>query len=77
MQKTEIYTRIKELKVVPVIVIDELDSALPLADALIAGGMSIVEITFRTDAAADAINKELVPSSAFHKTDKTNAGKSR
>jgi 2-dehydro-3-deoxyphosphogluconate aldolase/(4S)-4-hydroxy-2-oxoglutarate aldolase len=55
MQKIEIYKRIKELKVVPVIVIDELDSVLPLADALIEGGMSIVEITFRTDVAADAI----------------------
>lgn len=41
--------------VVPVIAIDSADHAIPLADALIAGGLPVVEITFRTAAAAAAI----------------------
>jgi len=41
--------------VVPVIAIDSVDAALPLADALIAGGLPVAEITFRTAAAAEVI----------------------
>ena len=37
--------------VVPVITIDRVDDAVPLARALIAGGLRVVEITLRTDAA--------------------------
>ncbi len=37
------------------VAIDSPDHALPLADALIAGGLNVVEITFRTAAAAEAI----------------------
>ncbi|MBQ7188142.1 MAG: bifunctional 4-hydroxy-2-oxoglutarate aldolase/2-dehydro-3-deoxy-phosphogluconate aldolase [Kiritimatiellae bacterium] len=43
--------------IVPVIAIDSLDHALPLADALLAGGLNAVEITFRTKAAAEVIRK--------------------
>lgn len=41
--------------VVPVIAIDDAAAALPLADALIAGGLPVAEITFRTAAAGEAI----------------------
>jgi len=41
--------------VVPVIAIDSVEAALPLADALIAGGLPVAEITFRTAAAAEVI----------------------
>ncbi len=41
--------------VVPVVVLDSPDVALPLADALLEGGLPVVEITFRTAAAAEAI----------------------
>jgi len=44
--------------VVPVITIDKVDDAVPLARALIAGGLRVVEITLRTDAglaAAEAV----------------------
>jgi 2-dehydro-3-deoxyphosphogluconate aldolase/(4S)-4-hydroxy-2-oxoglutarate aldolase len=41
--------------VVPVIAIDDAAAALPLADALIAGGLPVAEITFRTAAARDTI----------------------
>jgi len=47
--------RIAQLGVVPVIAIESVDAARPLADALVAGGLPIAEITFRTDAAADVM----------------------
>lgn len=40
---------------VPVVVIDDADSALGLAEALVAGGLPVAEVTFRTAAAAEAI----------------------
>ena len=40
--------------VVPVITIDHVDDAVPLARALISGGLRVVEITLRTDAALAA-----------------------
>ncbi|MDR3182714.1 MAG: bifunctional 4-hydroxy-2-oxoglutarate aldolase/2-dehydro-3-deoxy-phosphogluconate aldolase [Planctomycetaceae bacterium] len=42
-------------RVVPVIAINSAEAALPLADALLEGGLPIAEITFRTDAAAEVI----------------------
>ena len=41
--------------VVPVIALDDAAAALPLADALIAGGLPVAEITFRTEAAVQTI----------------------
>lgn len=52
-----VFDQIAKIGVVPVIVLDDPDHALPLADALIAGGLPIAEITFRTEAAANAISK--------------------
>ncbi|WP_438865025.1 bifunctional 4-hydroxy-2-oxoglutarate aldolase/2-dehydro-3-deoxy-phosphogluconate aldolase [Neptunicella sp.] len=43
--------------VVPVIVIRELEHAVPLAKALIAGGISVLEVTLRTPVALEAIRK--------------------
>ncbi|MGY4109238.1 bifunctional 4-hydroxy-2-oxoglutarate aldolase/2-dehydro-3-deoxy-phosphogluconate aldolase [Aeromonas encheleia] len=40
---------------VPVMVINDLDQALPMAQALLAGGISVFEITLRTPVALDAI----------------------
>ncbi len=57
MQNTSVVARIESAKIVPVIAIDHLEQALPLADALIEGGLPIAEITFRTKAAADVIRK--------------------
>ncbi len=42
-------------KVIPVIVIHELEQAIPLATALFAGGIHIFEVTLRTPVALDAI----------------------
>jgi 2-dehydro-3-deoxyphosphogluconate aldolase/(4S)-4-hydroxy-2-oxoglutarate aldolase len=41
--------------VVPVLVIDDLAHARPLAEALVAGGLPALEVTLRTPAALDAI----------------------
>lgn len=43
--------------IIPVIVIEDADDAEPLAEALLAGGIDIIEVTFRTAAAADAITR--------------------
>jgi 2-dehydro-3-deoxyphosphogluconate aldolase/(4S)-4-hydroxy-2-oxoglutarate aldolase len=41
--------------VVPVVVLQELDTAVPVAAALAEGGLPVAEVTFRTAVAADAI----------------------
>ncbi|MHC4791824.1 MAG: bifunctional 4-hydroxy-2-oxoglutarate aldolase/2-dehydro-3-deoxy-phosphogluconate aldolase [Planctomycetota bacterium] len=46
-----------KLRIIPVVAIHDAEHAENLADALTAGGLPCAEITFRTDAAAEAINK--------------------
>jgi 2-dehydro-3-deoxyphosphogluconate aldolase/(4S)-4-hydroxy-2-oxoglutarate aldolase len=41
--------------VIPVIVVQRLDDAVPLARALVAGGIRVLEVTMRTPAALAAI----------------------
>lgn len=41
--------------VVPVVIIDDVTHAVPMARALVAGGIPAIEVTLRTDAALDAI----------------------
>lgn len=43
--------------VIPVMVIEHLDDAVPLARALVNGGLKVLEITLRTACALDAITK--------------------
>jgi len=50
-----VFEKISAVKIIPVIAIDNPDHALPLADALSAGGLPLIEITFRTAAAAEVI----------------------
>jgi len=47
--------RFYELGVVPVVVLNDAKDALPLADALVKGGLPCAEVTFRTDAAEESI----------------------
>lgn len=47
--------RILAKRIVPVVVLDQASDAEPLAEALLAGGLDIMEITFRTAAAAESI----------------------
>ena len=48
--------RFAELKVVPVVVLNDVKDAAPLAKALVEGGLPCAEVTFRTDAAAESIH---------------------
>ena len=41
--------------VIPVIVIDRVEEAVPMAEALVAGGLPVLEVTLRTPAALDAL----------------------
>ncbi|WP_030678940.1 bifunctional 4-hydroxy-2-oxoglutarate aldolase/2-dehydro-3-deoxy-phosphogluconate aldolase [Streptomyces sp. NRRL B-1347] len=41
--------------VIPVVVVDTVDAAVPLARALVAGGLPAIEVTLRTPVALDAI----------------------
>ena len=47
--------KIAELKVVPVVVLEDAKDAAPLAKALCGGGLPCAEVTFRTAAAKDSI----------------------
>ena len=52
-----IVEKIYEIGIVPVIAIDDAEKAVPLAKALVAGGMPAAEVTFRTAAAEEAIRR--------------------
>ena len=49
--------RFQELAVVPVVVLNDAKDALPLAEALVEGGLPCAEVTFRTEAAEESIWK--------------------
>ena len=51
----EVLQTISKIGIVPVIAIDDAAKAVPLAKALVAGGLPVAEVTFRTDAAEDAM----------------------
>jgi 2-dehydro-3-deoxyphosphogluconate aldolase/(4S)-4-hydroxy-2-oxoglutarate aldolase len=43
--------------VIPVLVVEDVSAALPLAQALVAGGLQVLEVTLRTPSALDAIRE--------------------
>jgi len=49
--------RIASMRIVPMIVIDDPDDAVPLARALSDGGLPCVEVTFRTPRAVEALRR--------------------
>lgn len=51
----EIVEKIKKLGIIPVVVLNDVSEAEPVADALCRGGLPVAEITFRTDAAEESI----------------------
>lgn len=51
----EILTKIQEIGIIPVVVLDRVEDAIPLGKALIEGGLPCAEVTFRTEAAEEAI----------------------
>ena len=57
MRPEILYPRLQKYAVIPVVAVESIADALPLADALIEGGLPVAEITFRTAVAADVIAK--------------------
>lgn len=53
----DVIQRIFEIGIVPVIAIDDAEKAVPLAKALVRGGLPAAEVTFRTAAAEEAIRR--------------------
>ena len=51
----KIEERFEDFGVVPVVVLDDVKDALPLAKALTEGGLPCAEVTFRTEAAEESI----------------------
>lgn len=51
----QVMAKIAELKLIPMVVMDKADHAGGFADALVAGGLPVAEITFRTAAAEATI----------------------
>lgn len=77
---TEIYNRIGKAAIIPVIKLERVEEAVPLARSLLAGGIPVAEVTFRTSAAAEgiaAIRREvpqmLVGAGTVLTTDQANA----
>ena len=51
----EVYKRFSEIRIIPVVVINDTKDALPLGKALMEGGLPAAEVTFRTEAAEESI----------------------
>ena len=60
---SNVLARLGETRVLPVVELDTSEAALPLGKALMAGGLPVAEITFRSEAAADSIGilRERIP----------------
>ncbi|MEU8043937.1 bifunctional 4-hydroxy-2-oxoglutarate aldolase/2-dehydro-3-deoxy-phosphogluconate aldolase [Micromonospora echinofusca] len=54
-QRHAVVAAVGAARILPVVVLDAARDAAPLADALLRGGLRSAEVTFRTDAAAEAI----------------------
>ena len=55
MTELSVLDRMARAGVVPVVVLDDAKDAIPTAQAMLSGGVDVMEITFRTAAAPDAI----------------------
>ncbi|MEJ2249195.1 MAG: bifunctional 4-hydroxy-2-oxoglutarate aldolase/2-dehydro-3-deoxy-phosphogluconate aldolase [Candidatus Lokiarchaeota archaeon] len=53
----DVFKKIERYKIVPVTVIDKIEDVIPLGKTLIDAGLPVIEITFRTAIAAEAIKK--------------------
>ena len=51
----EILAKIQEIGIIPVVVLDRVEDAIPLGKALVEGGLPCAEVTFRTEAAEECI----------------------
>lgn len=53
----DVLKKLSAIGIVPVIKIEDVEKAVPLAKALVAGGIPCAEVTFRTDEAEEAIRR--------------------
>lgn len=51
----EVLAKIQEIGIIPVVVLDRVEDAIPLGKALVEGGLPCAEVTFRTAAAEESI----------------------
>lgn len=56
-EPTALEKQFYEFGVVPVVVLNDVNDAVPLADALVKGGLPCAEVTFRTEAAEESIRR--------------------
>jgi 2-dehydro-3-deoxyphosphogluconate aldolase/(4S)-4-hydroxy-2-oxoglutarate aldolase len=56
MKTADVIARLAQLRLIPVIILENAADAQPLAEALLAGGLPCAEVTFRTAAALEAIS---------------------
>lgn len=56
---SEVLSKLKEVGIVPVVKLNDVNKSVPLCKALMSGGINVAEITFRTECAEDVI-KEIV-----------------
>ena len=54
---TEMMQHLQKIGIIPVVVLDRAEDALPLAECLMEGGLSCAEVTFRTAAAEESIRQ--------------------
>lgn len=53
----DLIEELKKIRIIPVVVLDDSETAVPVGGALIKGGFPCAEVTFRTDAAAESIRR--------------------
>lgn len=53
--KANTFRKIETAGIIPVVAIENIGNAIPLAQALSEGGLSVIEVTFRTECAKEAI----------------------
>ena len=54
---TEMMKQLQKIGIIPVVVLDRAEDALPLAECLVKGGLPCAEVTFRTAAAEESIRQ--------------------
>ena len=54
-KQTQVEAILRRAPVVPVVIVEELRHAVPMARALVAGGIPVIEVTLRTPVALEAI----------------------
>lgn len=55
--KEKLFQEVYRYGIIPVVKIDDVKDAIPLAQALIEGGLPVAEVTYRTDCAEEAIRE--------------------